>query len=61
MKDPSVLVEHADRALYRSKRRGRNRVTHFDDAHFQDADPAVASPEESGRLSLAPPLRLRLF
>jgi diguanylate cyclase (GGDEF)-like protein len=61
MIDPSVLVEHADRALYRSKGRGRNRVTHRDDAHFEDADPAVASPEESGRLSLAPPLRLRLF
>ena len=59
--DSSVLVEHADRALYRSKRRGRNRVTHFEDAPGKDADPAVASGEESGHPSLTPPPRLRLF
>ena len=34
---PAALVEQADRALYRSKRTGRDRVTHFSDGAGPDS------------------------
>ena len=37
---PLLLIERADRALYRSKNLGRNRLTHFDD----DDPPADSDP-----------------
>lgn len=39
---PLRLLDLADRALYRSKREGRNRVTHFDDLR-ESANPEIES------------------
>jgi diguanylate cyclase (GGDEF)-like protein len=41
----SVLLDSADRALYRSKRRGRNCVTHVDDLALTPEGPLGASPD----------------
>ncbi len=42
---PSVVLEHADAALYWAKQHGRNRVVEY------DADVAAASPAPKGNLS----------
>lgn len=38
-----LLIERADRALYRSKNLGRNRLTHFDDEDFPDSAESMTS------------------
>jgi diguanylate cyclase (GGDEF)-like protein len=40
-RDPSVLLDRADRALYHSKRTGRNRVTHFDEMRGGEPKPGA--------------------
>lgn len=40
---PLLLIERADRALYRSKNLGRNRLTHFDEEDFSATDDSMPS------------------
>lgn len=40
---PMLLFERADRALYRSKEMGRNRLTHFDDNDSEETGQSVSS------------------
>lgn len=40
---PLLLIERADRALYRSKNLGKNRLTHFDDEDFTGTDDSMTS------------------
>lgn len=40
---PLLLIERADRALYRSKNLGKNRLTHFDDEELSGSDHSLSS------------------